>query len=379
MRIRDAVTIGDARISRAGYLEANARCVRTGVQEYLGSEVGKPEMGVVRVYRDEAEVFSKTSLQSFSKIPVTVDHPGAPVTADNWRAHARGTTGDEVLRDGEYLKIGIKITDAEAVQAVRDGKAELSAGYSTDLVWGSGVTPDGEPYDARQTNIVADHIAVVDRARAGSECRIGDSAGAVAWGVAPINAKDEGKPHMATKTVMVDGIPVETTDAAAIVIDKLLKDRDAAEKALADADKEHDEVAKKKDKELAEKDAEIEKLKKDKLDDAAIDARVATRAKLIGDAAKLAKDAKFDGMSDADVRRAAVIAVRGEDAIKGRSDAYVEAAFDIAVADAKPNDDQPVDPFRKAMGDKKVDPGDNGQDAYEARLSDAWKNMKEGA
>src|SRR5690606_4151888 len=106
MKITDSVMLRDARVSDAGYLEANARIARIGVQQYLGSEVGKPELPVVNVFRDEAEVFSKASLDTFSKIPVTNDHPAEAVTASNWRDLAVGTTGDEVLRDGEYLKIG---------------------------------------------------------------------------------------------------------------------------------------------------------------------------------------------------------------------------------------------------------------------------------
>jgi len=44
MNITDSVTLGDARVSDTGYLEANARTARVGVQQYLGAEVGRPEM-----------------------------------------------------------------------------------------------------------------------------------------------------------------------------------------------------------------------------------------------------------------------------------------------------------------------------------------------
>src|SRR5690606_21188740 len=118
--ITDSVTLGDARVNDAGYLEANARTARVGIQQYLGFEMGRPDLDIVNVYRDEAEVFSKRSLETFSKIPVTLDHPASPVTADNWKSVAAGTTGDEVLRDGECLKIGLKITDAEAVKAIQN-------------------------------------------------------------------------------------------------------------------------------------------------------------------------------------------------------------------------------------------------------------------
>lgn len=171
----DAVSLGDVRVSDGGYLEAFASTARTGVQQYLGIEMGRPDLGTVNVYRDEADVFSHASLHSFAKIPVTVDHPPTGVSATNWKQVAVGTTGEEVLRDGERLKIGLKIMDQAAIQAVQGGKRELSVGYRTEIVWGDGVAPDGTPYQAKQTQIVADHIAIVTAGRAGVQCRIGDS------------------------------------------------------------------------------------------------------------------------------------------------------------------------------------------------------------
>lgn len=146
MHITDKVSLGDTRLNDSGYLEAFALTARTGIQQYLGVEVGRPDLKLVNVYRDEKEVFSKRSLDSFSKIPMTNDHPGQPVTAANWKQVAVGTTGDEVLRDGEYLKIGLKITDGDAVAAVQAGKRELSVGYSCELVW-----EDGKPRTAPST------------------------------------------------------------------------------------------------------------------------------------------------------------------------------------------------------------------------------------
>jgi hypothetical protein len=171
----DAVSLGDVRVSDGGYLEAFAKTVRTGCQTYLGAEVGKPELSTVTVYRDEREVFSKDSLESFRLIPVTIDHPPGGVSAKNWRNVARGTTGAEVLRDGEYLRLGLRVKDEAAVAEVRSGKCQLSAGYRCELQWGDGIAPDGTHYQARQVGIVADHIAIVSDGRAGPQCRIGDS------------------------------------------------------------------------------------------------------------------------------------------------------------------------------------------------------------
>lgn len=182
MNFTDGMSITDAVVTSAGFFEANARTARAGVQQYMGREIGRPDLGMVNVYRDADEVFSHDSLHTFSKIPITLDHPPEAVTADNWRRYAVGTSGEEVLRDGQFLKIGLKITDRSAIDAVRSGKRELSVGYESELVWGDCTALDGTRCQARQTKIRANHIAIVARGRAGSEVRIRDS-----WGVDAMN------------------------------------------------------------------------------------------------------------------------------------------------------------------------------------------------
>ncbi|WP_300396415.1 DUF2213 domain-containing protein [Henriciella sp.] len=373
MKITDSVTLGDARVNDRGFLEANARTARTGVQVYRGSEMGKPELATVNVYRDEAEVFSKTSLQSFSKIPITLDHPASGVNADNWSKLAKGTTGDEVLRDGEYLKIGLKITDAEAVKAVSDGKRELSVGYSTNIVWEDGVAPDGTPYQARQTAIVADHIAIVSRGRAGSECRIGDD-DPHSWGICPVVENHERKESVMTdKTTQIirDGLPVNVPEAAAPIIQKMFAD---ADKAIADLQKQLDtanQTVKTKDTELGKKDAEIEDLKSKQFDDAKLDQMVADRADIVAKAKAIAPNLKTDGVSNADLKKQAVAAKLGDEKVKDKSDDYVAGLFDHLTADAKPRN-----PLSDGIKDSKVvDLSDWGDDVF-AR---AGVNAKKGA
>ncbi|MBV2144235.1 DUF2213 domain-containing protein [Falsochrobactrum sp. TDYN1] len=334
MKITDTVTLDASQVNDDGYLVANARTARIGIQQYLGPEIGRPDLGVVNVYRDEAEVFSKRSLDTFSRIPITLDHPDDVVTADNWKQYAVGTTGDEVLRDGEYLKIGLKITDADAVKAVKDGKRELSVGYAADLVWADGVAPDGTPYQAKQTGISANHIAIVSRGRAGSQARIGDGA---SWGIRPFSSQtaDERKSPMADtlRKVLVDGLQVETTDAGATAIEKLTADKAAVEKKLSDAETAHGAAIATKDAELAKKDAEIDDLKGKVLDGAALDAAVAARGDLLNKARAIAPDVKTDGLSDAAIRKAVVEAKLG-DAVKDKAEAYIDARFDILAEDA---------------------------------------------
>lgn len=333
-RFIDAATISGARKTADGYLIAEAFAVRTGIQNYSGSEVGLMDRDVVRVYRPEDEVRATESLRTFSHAPITLGHPDK-VTADNWRDLAKGEVSTEAEWDGNKIKLPLIVKDAEAIAAIEAGTRELSAGYTCALDFTDGVTPDGEAYDAVQRNIRINHIAIVPRGRAGSECRIGDAD--ARWGASPITfdrKDDDMTDNVKTRTVLIDGLSVETTDAGAHALEKLQKDMAAQAKALSDAEAKHDKA-------IADKDAEIDKIKgqldaanEKILDDAALDQRVADRAELIGKAGSIAKDVAVKGLSDADIRKAVVTKVLGDAAVADKSDAYIEARFDVLAEDA---------------------------------------------
>lgn len=346
-RITDTVTLGDSvRLTDSGYLESFARTARTGVQKYLGRELGRDELGIVNVYRDESEVFNKDSLQTFSKLPITDDHPATDVDASNWRDLAVGVTGDDVLRDGEYLKIGLKITDANAVKAVQDGKRELSVGYSAEIVWADGVAPDGTPYQAVQRNIKANHIAIVNSGRAGSQARIGDS-----WGAMPLNGADlidfahgtnkvnDFQPGVQPKTVkggrMSDQTkPVVLGDSVAQV---LLNDVATVEKFKSDMQQKLKDAQTALNDAIAAKDEEIGSLKAELASAKAaaivdVDALVAARTELVAQVKTLDAAIEPKGKSDAELKRAAVASKLGDAAVTGVSDAEVNGMFKALTA-----------------------------------------------
>lgn len=367
--------LSGTRITNGGYMVGDVRCARTGIQEYAGFEMGF-DQEVVKVYRPEDEVFSESSLATFVGKPVTNDHPPEMVSADNWRKYAGGSIGNEVLRDGEFIRVPITLMDSSLIKQVKDGKREISMGYEMTLDVTPGETPQGEQYDAVMRNLKMNHLAVVDRGRAGPEVRIGDN-----WGASP-NSND-GKETMTLKTIVVDGLSVETTDAGAKAIEKLQAEskaivaaKDAAQTAhdselstqKADLEKSAADAVAEKDRELAKKDAEIDELKAKVLSDADLDKRVADRASLIAAAQKFAKDADFAGKSDLEIMTIAVDSVKGEGFCADKAPAYIEAAFDMA---------KPADKVREVLksGVKTADAGDddNGQSDYEKRLADAWK------
>lgn len=341
----DLKTTGKTRITKDGYLVAVAKVARTGVQDYLGSELGI-DKEIVRVYRPESEVFSKDSLSSFVGKPMTNEHPDDPVTAETWKRDAIGAIGEEVMRDGDYIRVPLIMMDADAINDYKAGKRELSMGYDAEIELTAGVTDSGEAYDAIQKNIRINHIALVDKGRAGG-AKIGDAGGQKTNGQ---SQKTEVKPM--TKKVKFGDVTIEVSEQAAEVIEALTEQlKQAKEEAQASADA--------KDKELAEKDGEIEKLKGNSMTADKLDAAIAERVAIIADAKKIA-DLDYSKKSPADIRRAAVAAVIGDDKLKGKSDAYVEARFDVlldAASKKQEKQTQNVSDFN---------------DAYEKKLTKAW-------
>lgn len=362
MQFTDNTTLANTRLTSDGYLVGNVACAKVGVQQYHGSEIGGGN-GLINVYRDESEVFALDSLASFVGKPVTDNHPHVEVKASNWKQFAVGSIGEGVLRDGEHIKVPITLMDAETIKAVQNGKREISMGYTAELEWVDGVTPDGTAYQAKQKNIRINHLAIVDKGRAGSTCRIGDAL----WGDTSPNNNTGEKP-VATRTVMVDGLPIETTDNGATAIEKLQSDLVAQKQLTRDAQLAADTVIADKDAQLAAKDAEIDALKAKQLTDADIDAKVAARSELIA-TAKSIHDADYSGKSDAEIKALAVSA-KGVD-IKDKPQAYVDASFDILAKYIKPKDT-----FADAMIGGITAPviNNNSYQAYKDSLTKSWEH-----
>lgn len=110
--------ISGTRKTNDGYLVAYVKCARIGIQDYRGYEFGMPEKDIFRVYRPVDEVFSTDSLRTFAGKPITNDHPDNRVSASNWKEHAVGAIGNEVIRDGEFVRVPITLMDASMIEQV---------------------------------------------------------------------------------------------------------------------------------------------------------------------------------------------------------------------------------------------------------------------
>lgn len=171
-----ATTLESYRITASGFLVADVRFARTGIQSYAGAEIDRSDLTLVDVYRPPAEVFSANAMRSFAGSPLTMGHPADAVSASTWRQHSIGRLGEEIIRDGDFVRATLIVQDAAAIDMIRGGTRELSAGYNCDVQWDAGKTADGHSYHAVQRLIRGNHVAVVDKARAGSACRIGMAA-----------------------------------------------------------------------------------------------------------------------------------------------------------------------------------------------------------
>lgn len=159
--------IGSTEISDEGFLKTDAVVTRLGIFTYKNGD------GSLRKeLRHPDDVLRLASLNSMKMIPITNDHPAERlVDATTAKQLQVGYTGENIRPDGKFIISPIVITDSVAVEAVRNGKDSLSLGYSVDLIKEDGEY-DGQRYDYRQTNVRYNHLAIVDRARAGSEVRI---------------------------------------------------------------------------------------------------------------------------------------------------------------------------------------------------------------
>lgn len=342
--VEQAVIDGaSVRMTRDGYIVARAKTARTGIQLYSARELGltdRPATEMVRVYRPPEEVFHKDAMASMAHRPVTVDHPPEMVTAKNWKRYSGGITGGEIVRDGDFVDVPLTLMDQVAIDAYEAGKRQLSWGYTSDIELGDGVSPEGENYQAIQRNIRCNHLATCDLARGGPDLRLGDRQPA---------RERHPMSDIQLKTIMVDGLQVQTTDAGEAAINKLKGMLDTSAKALETALADATSAKAKFDADLALKDKEIEDLKAKVPDAAALDALATGRAKLISDAKAMAgDDLVVDGKSDAEIRKAAVSKVLGDNKVTGKDDAFFTHAFDgLVIQGAKAGGQS--DPIRDAI------------------------------
>lgn len=388
MFFADRLTLDAPRRTRDGYMVTRAKAARAGIYDYLGSELDPQGTrfeanDIVKVWRPEAEVFARDSVASFLMKPITNDHPSEPVTADSWRTYAKGVVG-QALREGDFLAFDLVLMDADLIRSVESGKRELSNGYSSDISFEDGKTPDGDAYQAVQRNIRGNHVAVVKKGRAGPFCRISDAAICDSAAIDLIsgwlgdertynpgsgsdkNDRADGGSAVATKTITFDGMPIEATDASEAAIRKL----EGQVKALNDAKAESDTKVATLTTDKATLEAKVTTLEQQVADAKLSPEKLRDAAKSYGavvDKAKALGVAVTDSMDEPAIMKAVVDAKIG-DAAKDWNDIQVAASFATLTKDAKPGAGQ-ADPVRQVLADGAVKIGDTATIRDAARSS----------
>jgi hypothetical protein len=349
-----------------GFLHAkNVPIARVGVFPYR-----TVNDDVVMEAKLPTELLSDSTVESANNKPITDGHPSQLVTADNSKELMKGFTAENAHVDGDMVKVDMTITDADLIKEIGDGKEELSIGFKTEVVPVQGEY-QGIHYDSVQRNIQINHVAVVDKGRAGHSVRItGDSAEMV--------LKEKGE-SMETTKVMLDGANVTVAMADADQVAKSNTDLASLKKQLADAQAKEKELQDKIDKIQGKADAADELQKK--ADEAQAKADAADKQieelqgklksyegdgldKMIEAKLALEKDAKpflgdsydFAGKSDKDIKIAVIKAIDDGFDAENRSDDYINAFFDAVKvnkpvtigANAKPKADA-QDPAAEAL------------------------------
>ena len=159
----DSIPLGETYFTPEGYLIDHPILTRVGIFEYKN-----PDGSIRRELRLPEEVFAPESLASYKGKPVILTHEAGMVDSDNVQQEQIGTILSEGTQDGDNVRAQIIIHDARKLDY---GLRELSLGYSLDLEETPGEW-QGQPYDVRQRNIRVNHLALVEKARAGDSARL---------------------------------------------------------------------------------------------------------------------------------------------------------------------------------------------------------------
>ena len=311
-----------ARFDENGFLVDTPIVARVGVQTYY-----LPDGTERREFRPASEVFKPDSLASYQGKPITLGH--VFVHSDNAKEVVVGAVSGPAMREDSNVIDPLTVYDKESIEKAKNGIAgELSVGYSTVDVesrgWGSNETGeyklDGEyqsqdeipsdwvRFDALQTEIKVNHVALVYKGRA-QVAKLNFDAQQENPYTTDVDINKEDKQEMIK--IKLDG--AQEFEVAPEIASHIEALNAKADTAIA----ERDALKAKVDAMPAEIEAAVAKAKADA---DALAALVAVAAEA---------GVKADGLDAKGIKVAYVKEVSGLD-VSEKSDAYIDAAFDIA-------------------------------------------------
>lgn len=321
----DSVQI-KAHFDEHGFLVDRPIVARIGAQEY-STPYGK------RVeFRPSSEVFKGDSLQSFAGKPLTIGH--VTVTPQNATDVVVGTCAGAGVRNGIGVEVPVSVYAESAIAKAKSKEtAELSVGYTSEDIeesgWGSNETgeyifekdlkQDEQPpegwvkFDALQTNIKVNHIAMVFKGRAGIAKLNLDSIQELPYDSDVQLTKEDLKMFK----IKVDSVDVEVPEVVVSHVAKLQAEIAQAQGKADGLEAERDVLKVKVDGMQAEIDSAVEKVKAD----------MEAHAEIVALGSELG--IKCDGLDSKQIKAEYVKLVFGND-VSAKSDAYIDNAFDMA-------------------------------------------------
>lgn len=370
---RQTYKITQREFTDEGFLRVPGKVARTGIQEYLACELGLNDRNpnsIVRVYRPEEEVFSPDSLASYDGVSVTVQHPDALVNSKNFATVTKGyVRGAGTRTDDNHVQCLMMIQAQDAIDAVQRGMCELSAGYTAIYDDTPGVTPDGQEYDFKQTRIHINHVAIVDRGRAGTARIFDEKTGGISMPVLIVT--DSGR--------SIDVADAANAQVVADAYDRAIQRATEAEAARDTAQALCDSAQ----EQLAEL--------KTKASDEAIKARLESLAQVTAAARKIAGDTfSCDSLNTVEIKRAALAVKCPKRDWSDKAPTYVEVAFDAEMEKEEEEDTEDAGgkgKQRKSAGDEQYQQlaadaakvqqtSDDMMTKRKQNLSNAWKGAK---
>ncbi|MBC1935187.1 DUF2213 domain-containing protein [Listeria grandensis] len=329
MRVQryDISVITDSNMTETaeGYLTVRAPVTKPGVFPYMRGD------GVKMEAKLPDELFSASVLHSLNAKPVTDDHPAELVTSANYHKYYKGMTHTDAAVIDNKLFVSFTITDSEMIQKVKNGKRELSLGFSADIKDESG-TYNGIKYDSVQRNMQINHLAIVDKGRVGSEASIRGDSAAFMIDSAGIN-KQGGNNNMAK--LVLDSKEYEVDSAVKSRIDAL-EAQLAAEKFKSDS---IDTITGERDgykTKLETAESELATLKDSALTLDKVEEIAEARVAMINTAQNFLGDSfDFKGKTEKEIKEAVIKTADSEFKADGKSDDYVTAYYDAMTANHK--------------------------------------------
>lgn len=338
--------------------------------------------GSVRMeLRAPEDVFDPKSLETIPMLPVTRGHP-ASMRVDQADPSPRvGTVNPGYrLRQAEGLiDAQLHIHADQVAELIATGReSAISPGYRCDLDGTPGEW-QGIKYDARQTNIRYNHIAIVPRGRQGGKVAIHlDSVDGESFAVQEQSAdnapkKENTMTEQKVRVIRIDAIDVELPIDVA---DKILS---AVNSLVAKHETALSEAKSSLEKATARADVLDEQLKV-ATNPAKLNAQIQARTALIATVSRLTGDQADVNLSERALKEKVVAKANPKLDLTGKTDDYVSAAFDMATISLSEKRNDGVDQMGRAFTPRrgvKIDLGADDNAARQAMIEKLEKLSKE--